>query len=468
MKFGGTSVGDAACMRQVAALVSAARDRAPLVVLSAMSKVTDELLAMARVASAGDPGAVADLERRLVERHRACAIDLFEGPIPASLESTFSQLLGELATALAAIAEKRGLDARSVDRVAAIGERLSSAIFAAYLATQGGSVVLVDARDVIVTDDAYGAAQPRRDRILERVAERLVPLLAPGRSAVTQGYIGRTESGESTTLGRGGSDLSASLLGAALRACEIQIWTDVEGVMSADPRVVAAARPIETLSFAEAGELAAFGAKVLHPATIQPAVDAGIPVTVRHTQRPDGRFTTITANLASGRAVAAIASRSPISVFTVASPRMLNQPGFLARLFDVFARRRVSIDLVATAEVSVSLTVESDAPIAALGEEIGAFAEVRVAEDRAIVAIVGEHLRTTTGVCSKVFAALDDLGIELISMGANDINLSVVVPRAIEKEVVRRLHRVLIENEAAEPGNRNAAGAANAGGGARR
>lgn len=450
MKFGGTSVGDAPCMRQVANLVREALPKAPLVVLSAMSKVTDELFAMAGVASAGDPGAVADLRRRLEERHRVCAHELFDGRVPEALDRQLKALLAELDASLEAIAHRRSVDARSTDAVASVGERLSTTIFARYLESLGVETAWLDSRAVVLTDDAFGGAAPKPVAIAERAAKVVAPKLGPDRVAVLQGYIGATESGDTTTLGRGGSDFSASLLGAAVGANEVQIWTDVEGVLTADPRVVPNARPIRVLSASEAGELAAFGAKVLHPATIQPAVDAAIPVTVRHTQRPKGSFTTITAESASGRPVAAIASRGPITVLTVASPRMLNQSGFLSRLFDVFARRRVSVDLVATAEVSVSLTVEADAPIAALRDEIGAFAALAVGENRSIVAVVGEHLRRTPGVCARVFEALSDLPVELISMGANDINLSLVVERSIEKEVVRRLHRALLEDVPAE------------------
>jgi aspartate kinase len=445
MKFGGTSVGDANSMRQVATLVRAALPHAPLVVLSAMSKVTDELFALASVASAGDPGAVADLRRRLEDRHRVCAADLFGGSVPEALDRSIKALLAELDASLEAIARRRALDARSTDAVASIGERLSTTIFARYLEHEGITAEWIDSRGVVITDDSFGSATPQSTRIAERAAERVVPRLGANRVVVMQGYIGSTAAGETTTLGRGGSDFSASLLGAAVGASEVQIWTDVEGVLTADPRVVPEARPIRVLSAAEAGELAAFGAKVLHPATIQPAVEAGIPVTVRHTHRPAASFTTITAHAASGRPVAAIASRGPITVLTVASPRMLNQSGFLSRLFDVFSRRRVSIDLVATAEVSVSLTVESDAPLAALREEIEAFATLAVAEGRSIVAVVGEHLRRTPGVCARVFEAIADLPVELISMGANDINLSLVVERPLEKEVVRRLHRALLD-----------------------
>ncbi len=447
MKFGGTSVGDAGCMRQVASVVREALPRSPVVVLSAMAKVTDELFAITRVASAGDPGAVSDIRRRLEERHRVCIAELFGGQIPESLDRGMKALIAELDAGIENIARKRAFDARFTDSVVSLGERFSSLIFSRFLESDGIANDLVDSRSVVVTDDAFGSAAPKPEKIKERARVAVMPRLAAGRAVVMQGYIGATESGETTTLGRGGSDFSASLLGAAVDASEVQIWTDVEGVMTADPRIVPEAQPIRVLSSAEAGELAAFGAKVLHPATIQPAVDARIPVTVRHTQRPNGSFTTITAEAASGRPVAAIASRGPITVLTVASPRMLNQSGFLSRLFDVFARRRVSVDIVATAEVSVSLTVEQDAPLAALSDEISSFATLKVSDSRSIVSVVGERLRQTPGVCARVFEALADLNVELISMGANEINLSLVVEQKIEKEVVRRLHRALIERD---------------------
>jgi aspartate kinase len=301
----------------------------------------------------------------------------------------------------------------------------------------------VDARTVLRTDEVFGEAVPQQEAIRALAAEHLAPLLKPGQAVVTQGYIGATEDGRTTTLGRGGSDYSAALFGAALGAEEVQIWTDVEGVLTCDPRIVPDALPISDLSFAEAAELAAFGAKVLHPATIQPAVEARIPVTVRHTQKPEGRFTTISAEVRTGRPITALASRGPVTVLTVSSTRMLAQSGFLARLFEVFGRRGVSVDLVATAEVSVSLTVEADIPLKPLLQDLSAFATVQVHEGRAIIAAVGERLKSTPGLGAQLLTALGDVNVEMISMGANEINLSLVVKAESTAEALRRLHRVL-------------------------
>jgi len=445
LKFGGSSVADAACMERAAAIVRAARDSGPLVVLSAMGKTTDALFGAGRAARRGELEAALDLARGIEQHHLAAADDLHAGGIPGELERALSAQLEQLRQVLGGVALLRELTPRSMDAVASHGERLSTLLFASLLARDGVPVELVDARDVVRTDASFGAAQPQRSELARLATQRLAPHLAAGRVVVTQGYIGATDDGATTTLGRGGSDWSAALLGAALRAAEVQIWTDVEGVYSADPRLVPSAQPIAELSFLEAAELAAFGAKVLHPATIQPAVEACIPVTVRHTERPGGRFTTIRGEVATGRSVTALASRGPIVLLTVTSTRMLDQAGFLARLFEVFGRLGVSVDLVATAEVSVSLSVEADAPLERLREELARFATVEICQDRALVALVGERLRKSSGIAARAFGALQDINVELISMGANEVNLSLVVQREQAAEAVRRLHRAFFE-----------------------
>ncbi len=439
LKFGGSSVADAACMRQVASLVDAARPRSPLVVLSAMGKTTNGLFDAAKAAERGDLTAAMDGQRKLMAAHRKAAEDLFADGVPEALDAALTDLFGELELLLRGVAMLRELSPRSMDAVASLGERLSTRIFAAYV--EGA---WVDARTVMQTDAVFGEAAPQSEAVHGLAVRHLAPHLGAGRVVVTQGYIGATEDGLTTTLGRGGSDYSAALFGAALGAEEVQIWTDVEGVLTCDPRIVPEALPISDLSFAEAAELAAFGAKVLHPATIQPAVEAGIPVTVRHTQKPQGRFTTISAEVQTGRPITALASRGPVTVLTVSSSRMLAQSGFLARLFEVFGRREVSVDLVATAEVSVSLTVEADVPLKALLQDLAVFAKVEVHEGRAIIAAVGERLKSTPGVGAQLLSSLGDINVEMISMGANEINLSLVVKQESTAEALRRLHRVLV------------------------
>jgi len=447
MKFGGTSVGSAGAMRDVAQLVEGALPRAPLVVLSAMNGCTNELFEAARRAVRGDVARSRAIQRTLVDRHHRCAADLFEGALPEDLAHGLRGLFDELRVLLRGVYLLRELTPRSMDAIASLGERLSSRILAAWMSRRGLPLEWADARAVLRTDGAFGAARPDRAAIAALAREHFAPRLVPGRALVTQGYIGATEDGLTTTLGRGGSDYSAALLGAALGAEEVQIWTDVEGILTCDPRVVPHASPIPEISFDEAAELAAFGAKVLHPATIQPAVESNIPVTVRHTHKPAGAFTTITARARRERPVTALASRAPVTVLTVRSPRMLAQSGFLARLFEVFGRQGVSVDLVATAEVSVSLTVEADAPLSALLAEIGTFARVEAAPERAIVAVVGDRIRNTPGLTKRVFEALSGLEVEMISMGANEINLSVVVPQARAGAALAALHREFFEQD---------------------
>lgn len=453
LKFGGSSVADAACMRQVAELVVAAMPRAPLVVLSAMGKTTDALFAAARDAERGrGEQALAATAQVFLQLDVTVQELLPEGtPSRAQLTPLLRQQRTELEVLLQGVALLKELTPRTLDAIVSHGERLSTALFAAYLQLLDVDATWFDARTVLRTDDRFGCARPQRQPIRELAQLLLLPRLGAGRVVVTQGYLGCTESGLTTTLGRGGSDWTASLLGAALDAEEVQIWTDVEGVLTADPRVVPLAQPVPAMSFAEAAELAAFGAKVLHPATIQPAVDVGIPVTVRHTRRPTGRFTTITASPPPearrdlAHPITALASRGPLTVLTLTSTRMLHQSGYLARVFAAFGSHGVSVDLIATAEVAVSCTVDPDAPLGPLLAELQQIASVNVQQGRAIVAVIGEGLRSTPRIVETVFGALDDIAPELISMGGNEINLSFVVPQQLAPEAMRRLHRRLFE-----------------------
>jgi aspartate kinase len=455
MKLGGSSIADAACMRHVLGLVARSIARAPLVVLSAMGKTTDALFRAARAAECGDGEAALAEAQAIHTRHREAVVQLFSRGVPLPLLASLDELQGELELLLRGVALLRELSPRSLDAIASHGERLSTLVFASFAAESDMRSELFDARTVIRTDGTFGSAQPDQAAIRALAREHLAPRLGPGRCVVTQGYIGATARGFTTTLGRGGSDYSASLFGAALAAEEVQIWTDVEGVLTSDPRVIPAARPIPELSFDEAAELAAFGAKVLHPATIQPAVEANVPVSVRHTMRPEGRFTWIRARraadaprIAGANAVTALATRGPISVLTLTSTRMFHQSGYLARVFEVFGRLDVSVDLIATAEVSVSCTVEPDAPIDLLVRELSRFAKVEVATNRAIVAVVGSRMKETPGLVGRVFMALGDIAPELVSMGGNEINLSVVVPAGAAHEALRRLHTSFFEGEA--------------------
>jgi aspartate kinase len=443
MKFGGTSVADANRLRGVAALATERAASGVLLVLSAFSGVTDSLFAAGRAAVGGDGAEALSLLGKVIARHRSVAADLLgtgAGALPAAVEDAVAAAEADLGAVLKGAALLRALPERSMDILSGRGEILSTTILAAFMGAPW-----VDARTVMRTDSRFGAAKPLTDEIRGLAIEKVLPLVGPGMIAVTQGYIGADASGAPTTLGRGGSDYSASLFGAAIGASEIQIWTDVEGILTCDPRVVKAARPVELLGYDEAAELAAFGAKVLHPATILPAVELGIPVTVRNSMVPDGRFTTISRESASGLPVTALASRGPVTVITVSTPRMLGGSGFLARIFDAFGRRGVSVDLVSTSEVSVSATVDGGAGVDELAADLAELGEVKVMRDRAVVALVGERLLKTPGVPGKALGALCDINVEMISLGANEINLSLVVERGQAAEAQRRLHAVFFE-----------------------
>ncbi|MBP8299068.1 MAG: aspartate kinase [Planctomycetes bacterium] len=444
LKFGGSSVADAARLRQVADLVLAARAQQPCVVLSAMGKTTDALFAAARAAAAGDLDSALQSVADAFARGDTTARELLANAPEQLLacESALATMREELQVLLRGTALLRELTPRTNDAIVAHGERIATTVFAALLQARGAMVTHLDARCVLRTDARFGAATPIRPAIAALAAQHLAPPLATGSIVVTQGYVGSTSEGFTTTLGRGGSDWSAALLGEALRASEVQIWTDVEGVLTADPRIVPGARPILTLSPAEAAELAAFGAKVLHPATIQPAVEAGIPVTVRHTQRPLGSFTTIDPRRATTarNGLAALATRGPVTVLTMTSTRMLAASGYLARLFAAFGELGICVDLVVTAEVAVSCTVEPDAPLERLVQALDGLARVEILRDRAIVCGVGEGLRTAPHVVERACRALGSITPELIGFGGNERNLSFVVRQSEAALAMQRLH----------------------------
>ena len=429
MKFGGTSVGDATRIRDVAAIVRGRLARRPVVVVSAMTGVTDALLgAFARAGAGRRAGG------ELASRHETQARRL---GVPATELATE---LGRLRETLEGVRERRSKSPRDRDRVVSFGERLSARLVAACLRNEGIPATAVRADEAgLVTDDAFGeaeplpAAQPNLRRALARI--RGVP--------VVTGFIGCTRDGSITTLGRGGSDFTAALVGAAIRAEEVEIWTDVNGVMSADPRVVPQAHTIDRLSFAEAAELAYFGAKVLHPKTLLPAMRRGIPVRVLNTHEPSQPGTRVSRTADRSRdVVKAIAAKKGIVVVNVVSTRMLLAHGFLARLFQVFADHRIPVDLLSTSEVSVSMTVDRTGHLREAVHELRRFSQVDVRRGRALVSVVGEGMIHSAGMAGRVFAALGEEGVnvEMVSQGASKLNLSFVVRADDADRAVRVLH----------------------------
>lgn len=437
LKFGGTSVGGPEPIRRLGEIVRRCLGEKPVVVVSAMSGVTNRLFRLADLAVLGSSWE-ADFAS-LGEHHRSCLRDLGLDP------SLLDQLFQELEKLIQGIALIRECTLRTKDYLVSFGERLSVRMVAAHLRNVGVEASAFDAFDAgLVTDSHFGSARPLPD-----VDARIHSILTRVKGVpVITGYIGKDESGRITTLGRGGSDYSASIFGAALDVREIQIWTDVDGVMTADPRIVKGARFIPKMSFAEASELAFYGAKVLHPATMIPAVRKNIPIRVLNSFRPDFEGTTIVADLKGPeRHVKSIASKDKISVVNIIAPPMIFQYGFLERVARIFAKHEVVIDMIATSEVSLAMTVDPSARIEAVKAELREFAEVEIKTDLSLISVVGEELQERTDAPSLVFAALAQIGInvELISYGATRNNLSFVVRQDRVRDVVTALHARLFE-----------------------
>ena len=444
MKFGGTSVGVPDHFGNAVRLVRERAARDPVVVVSALAGVTNLLVDYARDAPGRDAIA-ARFEQRHVEFARAAGLEV--ALLDASLEDWRREHLRLRG-------EAHALDAATLDRVLAYGERLSAVLFAAGLRRAGLEAAPVVAGDAgLVTDDRFGAAHP----LPEAQAWLAASLRARPPLPVVTGFLGRTLDGRPTTLGRGGSDYSAALIGAALGAEEIQIWTDTSGMLSADPRIVPEARPVPRLSFAEASELAYFGAKVLHPKTLLPAMDRSIPVRVLNTAQPADPGSLITAAAEPSDEnwrVKSIACKQGITAVTIASSRMLLAHGFLARVFEAFGRHQVVVDLVTTSEVSISVTVDDTTRLDAAIAELEAIGRVEVRGDLAVVAVVGEGAPQRIGLAGHVFTLLGGVGVgvEMISQGASRVNLSFVVRQDDAAKSVRLLHRGLgLDAEPASP-----------------
>jgi aspartate kinase len=443
MKFGGTSVQDAQAIDRVAAIVRQRLPERPVVVVSALAKITDQLLAMAAAAGAGNRDKALELSRAARERHYNTAADLlgthaFEQVAP-ELEADFDGL-DELLRGVVAVGE---LTPRTTDTIAGFGERVSSKIAAAAFSQRGIEAAHVDSRQCIVTDSNFGKAVPHFEETDSRLVEIIKPLLDRGRVPVMGGFVGATRDGVATTLGRGGSDFSAAIVGAGLNAERIEIWTDVDGMMTTDPSLCPGARRIKNISFEEAAELAYFGAKVLHPATLLPAIRKNIPVLILNSCNPNCEGTRITASAPKSRnTFKAIAAKKRITVVDVVATRMLMAHGFLKSIFEVFANHRCPVDMVSTSEVSVSVTVDSNESIAAIAADLARLADVKYEGRKAIVCLVGENIRNTPGIAAKVFSAIGDVNIRMISQGASEINISFVIDEADVPAVVSRLHQV--------------------------
>jgi aspartate kinase len=443
-KFGGTSVADPEAIRRLIEIVRAARTRdarGPAVVVSAMSRVTDGLLGVADSAGASHLAEALSKTQLIRERHIATARELVSGPALDPLVSQINAELDDLTDVIKALAVLREVSPRTLDVVAAIGELLSSRIIAAALTSAGVDAEWVDARQVIVTNNEHTRATPLGKETNARLRSIVGPILDSGRVAVLGGFVGATLSGHTTTLGRGGSDYSGALVGAGVEASEIQIWTDVDGMLSADPRVIKRAKLVDHLSFAEAAELAYFGAKVLHPSTILPAVERNIPVRILNSWKPAAAGTLITgAGSPTRKGLTGLASKRDVTVIDITSTRMLAAYGFLRQVFEVFERFKTAVDMVTTSEVSVSVTVDDIRHLDEIEEALSEFASVSVERNMSLLCAVGDVLQHEPEMAARVVGVFEEVPLRMISQAASRRNITVVLRQGDLPHAMERLH----------------------------
>ncbi|MDR0600316.1 MAG: aspartate kinase [Treponema sp.] len=436
MKFGGSSLAGAERIRNVGGIVKAVLKRKPVLVLSALGDTTDHLLEAAGAALKKGFVSIEKIE----EFHLKAIADLDLG---AGLQKEVKALFWELGSLLTGISLTRELTGRTRDCLVSFGERMSTRIAAAYLRSIKIKAQAVDAWDAgFLSDSAYGQAELRGETWI-RVSAFVRTLIAEGTLPVITGFIAKDENGNITTLGRGGSDLSATVIAAACKAEEVQIWKDVDGILTADPRLVSDARPVDRVTYDEAAELAYFGAQVLHPRAMQPCMKTGTPVLVKNSYNPAAPGTRIEAEPdKNSPRIRAVTSKKNVTLVDIVSTRMLGQPGFLAQVFSEFAKNGVSIDMIATSEVSVSLTLDAGNDLGPVRRELSRYAGVDVKTEKAIVTIVGnvrhssEILHEAFGICEKM-----RIQVQMVSQGASKVNISFIVNDNEADDLVRELHR---------------------------
>lgn len=452
IKFGGTSVGSVDRLRTAISIVEERRERRPVVVVSALAGVTNQLVEAAEVAAGGDLERALSILAEIRERHESVAHELVQQK--SDYLDAFLRQLGrhieQISTILHGHALLREVTPRGHDKIVALGEKLSSVLFAYTMRLRMLPGVHIDSEEVVVTDESFGEAVPLMDQTRASASRVLVPELERGHIPVMGGFIGRSVEGSTTTLGRGGSDYSASIVGAAIGAEEIQIWTDVDGMMTCDPRVVCDARIIPLLSYEEAAELAYFGAKVLHPRTIVPAVDRNIPVRVLNTHNPASPGTLITAEGdARQTGPRAIAIKKDVTAVHVVANAMLGTAGFLARIFEVFAKTATSVDLISTSEVSVTVTLDDDRRLGQLVPELEQYGSVSVLKNQTVLGVIGRDLLRGGDTAGRLLGALDGNSVLMITYGATRMNMSVVLDGVNPDDAVKLVHGALFEGQPA-------------------
>lgn len=449
LKFGGTSMADASTWKKVLAIVQSRKN--PVLVVSATSGTTNMLIDAAQKARTNYLATALEIAYNIKRKHEAAVDQMLADAKPANAydikircNDFIDGIYTELCDYLNGIKTLGELTPRTLDRISSIGERLSSYLISEYAGALGMKVQFFDATDVIKTNADFGKAQPLKEET-ETACAALVDAVKAGKIPVTGGFYGASPDGEITTLGRGGSDYSAAIIGAAIKADAIEIWTDVSGMYTCDPRVVPKAYSIPHVGFNEAAELAYFGAKVLHPATILPAVELNIPVYILNTFEPHHPGTRISAEAPESGSARAIAFKKNITVITIESSRMLNAHGFLAKVFAYFEKHKISIDLISTSEVSVSMTVENTAKIDGVLEDLKTIGTVSVTTDQGMICLVGSGFLKSKGIASTVFEAVKAYPIRMISQGSSEINLSFVVSSEHLMPAVQALHKAFFE-----------------------
>lgn len=437
MKFGGSSVANRTQIEKVLAIVKGRRDREPIVVSSAHKGITDGLLDAARAAAAGvlDPDRVIDHQTSIAQS-LGCPDDLL------------APFFAEIRDLLRGIHLVKEVSPRSVDYISSFGERMSVRCLASFFTRNGLPAQAFDVWDLgFTTDSNFGIARPLpgyQERMRAAFAESVPGDVVP----VVTGFIGKNEAGEITTVGRNGSDLTATLVAGALGAEEVEIWTDTDGVMTADPSVVSAARNIPMMRFDEAAELAYFGSRVLHPSTLLPAMESSVPVRVLNTNRPDHPGTVIEEHADPGSGVTSIAYKERQSVLTLTTTRMFGEAGYLAGVFDLLGRHGVIIDMISTSEVTVSMTTHEGEKLRAAVPELERFGVCEIHDGKTILVVVGRSLAHERGLRARILRAVADAGVEveMLSYGMHSINFSMLIDDADIELAVPALHRVLFEH----------------------
>jgi len=443
MKFGGTSVQNSEAIQRVAEIVASRKGQGRVVVVSALAKVTDQLVIMGQKAASGDCDAALEDSQALRERHLVTAKELLGAKLFTRVSPKIESIFDQLEDFLRGLAAVHELSARSSDYLLSFGELISSEMVAAAFNVRGLEAVWVDSRKCVVTDANHTRALPLAEETRERVQAVLAPIIAKDQIPVMGGFIASTRDGIPTTLGRGGSDFSAAILGAALDAERIEIWTDVEGMMTTDPRLCPNARTIERISFNEAAELAYFGAKVLHPATLLPAIQKNIPVYVLNSRNTKSTGTQITEHAPAGKDMfRAITAKSGVSIVNVVASRGVMVHGFLRSVFEALDHHAASVDIVGISEVSMSFTMETKRLPKAVLTDLEKIAEVTCEDQQAIICLVGEDIHGRPGIAANVFNTVAQAGvnIRMISQGASEINISFVIKESDVPHCVRQLH----------------------------